>query len=261
MHSPAVAKLQNIFKAAKLPVTDLPTAATVPDQIKQARFNHSGYPTTTAYNPYHYLDRPIPKSQPFTDANPGKNALVMLAKVESSLAADTAKQQLWDVAWIAHLTGDLHQPLHSATHYWPGLMAGDHFDRGGNLFLLETVPAPEDPWKNAKPKSSSSYPAELHSLWDGLVSGGEGDGAAKVAARLMVAYPRSSYLPAELMAPAQTWADESYAMATTDVYTSDLHLYQKPSDTYRQNAKKLAEGRVALAGYRLAVVLDKWLGH
>ncbi len=261
MHSPAAAKLQKIFAGAKLPVKDLATAATVPDQIKQARYNHSGFPTSTAFNPYHYLDRPIPKSKPFTDGNPGKNALVMLPKVEESLATDTTKQQLWDVAWICHLTGDLHQPLHSATHYWPTLLAGDHFDRGGNSFLLETVPAAEDPWKTAHPKSSSTYPNELHSFWDGLVTGGEGDGAAKVATRLMGEHPRSAYVAAELSAPAQTWADESYTLAATKVYSADIHLYQKPSDDYRAKAKKIAEEWVALAGYRLAMVLDKWLGH
>ena len=263
MHSPAVAKLQTIFSSSGLPFKDLATAATVPDQIKRNSGNHSGFPSDPGhkYNAYHFLDKAIPAGAPLQDHHPGKNALVMLNQCEQELqSTNSIRQKAWDVAWIAHLVGDMHQPLHGATHVWAGLLTADHSDVGGNLYFLEPIPSQLDPWKTAHPAKSRHFFSELHAYWDGLVPGGtSAAGCQRVAARLMGVAPMSGIPQSKIQKVASNWLSESYAYAKAYAYTPTLHLYQTPDQAYHDEAVKRAEQRVLLAGYRLAFVLDKWL--
>ena len=54
----------------------------------------------------------------------------------------------------------------------------------------------------------------------------------------------------------EDWRKESFAFNNTVVFSPDLKRNQMPSDKYRKNAFKLAEERLALAGYRLGETLN-----
>jgi hypothetical protein len=54
------------------------------------------------------------------------------------------------------------------------------------------------------------------------------------------------------------WAKESYNLAKANVYQG-IDEDVIPSETYRANAQKVSARRIALAGYRLAAILNKVL--
>ena len=59
----------------------------------------------------------------------------------------------YDVAWLEHLVGDVHQPLHATSRFTKNHPNGD---AGGNLVLLCAAPCRD----------------ELHAYWDGLLGDG-----------------------------------------------------------------------------------------
>jgi hypothetical protein len=155
------------------------------------------------------------------------------------------------LAELIHLIGDLHQPLHAATRFTPDEPEGD---RGGNLFLLsEDAPRPN-----------------LHSFWD---SAGGGLGTRNVArpltpsgrkriegfaAAVQQAHPRSS-LTSDLdeLRPTR-WAAESLELARTVAYVG-ITEGGVPSDAYTDKTRMTSARRIALAGYRLADILNRVL--
>jgi hypothetical protein len=67
-------------------------------------------------------------------------------------AARPAAERAVALAWIFHLVGDAHQPLHAVAMFAPGYEDGD---RGGNRVLVRTA--------------VGRRPTNLHTLWDGLI--------------------------------------------------------------------------------------------
>jgi hypothetical protein len=159
------------------------------------------------------------------------------------------------LAWVIHLLGDSHQPLHSAAIFAADLLPQG--DLGGNR-LIVTTPDKRD------------APTNLHALWDGLF-GADEKAEPGLKRRVVASHPRRTLL-AELTALAgasvearvNLWLDESYRAADANVYTAEIRgalLAAPPAGApssvaldrrYVQAAKKVATRRVALAGYRLA---------
>ncbi len=161
------------------------------------------------------------------------------------------------LAWLIHLLGDSHQPLHAAA-----IFSAIHLpqgDLGGNR-LGVTTPA------------SRTTPTNLHMLWDGLFGSDETTEPAQKKS-IVTAHPRRT-LQSELAVPAGTtlewridrWLDESYRAADAVVYAASIRaalLTPLPAGVttpppvaldsgYMQTARTTAMRRVALAGYRLA---------
>lgn len=116
----------------------LAEAATLPDEM---RSNPDEFWRVEA-NPYHYINVPSGVSYEDSEKNPAGDALTALEKFTAVLrdeaaSMDEKRRALW---FVAHLVGDLHQPLH----------VGRPEDRGGNwvdvVFMEELT--------------------NLHSLWD-----------------------------------------------------------------------------------------------
>ncbi len=167
-----------------------------------------------------------------------------------------AERRAVALAWVVHLLGDSHQPLHSAAMFAAGALPEG--DLGGNR-LIVTVPG-------------SSAPVSLHALWDGLF-GADETAEAGLKRRVVTSHPRRRLL-AELTAPAgasvearvNLWLDESYRAADANVYTAEIRgalLTAPPAGAttpspvaldrgYVHAAKQVAMRRVALAAYRLA---------
>lgn len=168
-----------------------------------------------------------------------------------------AERRAVALAWLIHLLGDSHQPLHSAA-----IFSAIHLpqgDLGGNR-LSVTTPA------------SRAVPTNLHAVWDGLFGADERTEPAQKRT-IVAAHPRRA-LQAELAVPAGTtlewridgWLDESYRAADSVAYADGIRaalrtplpagLTTPPpvalGGAYLQAAKTAAMRRVALAGYRLA---------
>lgn len=183
-----------------------------------------------------------------TDLHPEpENAVERLAYLEQVLRSD-APDSAKGVAllWILHLAGDLHQPLHTSGRVTVVETQGD---QGGNLFVL------------AGPRRN------LHAYWDGILDitspqdSGESDAAYvhRLATDLLLRYPRRA-LRAAPVSSYEAWGREGFVLATTYVYPASLQRGQEPSARYRATALRLCETRLALAGYRLADLLNRVLG-
>jgi len=56
------------------------------------------------------------------------------------------------------------------------------------------------------------------------------------------------------------WQKESFVLANTEVFRSDLKRFETPSDAYRRNAYAVSEQRLVIAGYRMGETLNEIFG-
>ena len=148
------------------------------------------------------------------------------------------------LAFFIHIVGDLHQPLHTVSRLSMDFPSGD---RGGNLYSLSEGPA--------NPRNN------LHHLWDnglGLFSiKATAGNVQKIAGTIMQDFPASGFNGAVKKLDAEIWTAEGLKIARGYVYRTPEH--QKPDVEYIAAGQILAEKAVALAGYRLARILNEVL--
>ncbi len=145
------------------------------------------------------------------------------------------------IAWIEHLVGDLHQPLHTSARVTALEPDGD---RGGNLFSL----GGDD---------------DLHWYWDRALTEayeleiGESDvaRARRIADELMVAYPQPDTITFEY----EAWAAEGFRIAATSAYV-EIERGLPPTNAYSEMVQRTAAEAVARAGYRLGALLNDIFG-
>ena len=167
-------------------------------------------------------------------------------------------QRAMDVAWILHLVGDIHQPLHTSGRVTT-LPAEKTGDRGGNTFA---VGAP------IKLENGKTMTPSLHGFWDGIIDSSEKRGdqedlssyIKRLTTKIEADFPKSHFSDLE---PAQfdKWATESLRKAQANAYPRTLKRGQAPNAQYKANAFKIAEESIAEGGYRLADLLETLFGH
>jgi hypothetical protein len=159
---------------------------------------------------------------------------------------DSDERRAYYVAVMTHLVGDIHQPLHCATRYSPTHRDGD---AGGNFFRL------------------SGSPDNLHSYWDGAggnfpteleapLNQNERQLLAQYAANIMQEFPRSQFTQKLTQLDPQTWATESHQLARTEAHQG-IQENTAPNAAYQTKTRRLSRERIALAGYRLAQIVDR----
>lgn len=181
-----------------------------------------------------------------------QNLIERLAAIEGSLreASRPVAERAMFAAWLLHLAGDIHQPLHCASRVTP---EEPHGDRGGNSFLLDLRPDGE--------------PNKLHAYWDGLLDHAfprrpQENGSAylrRLANLAKTAHPRDTLAAVLKLGKFEDWAQESLDEAKR-AYPPSLERHQAPLPAYRIAGGKIALRRVALGGYRLAATLEALLG-
>jgi S1/P1 Nuclease len=190
-----------------------------------------------------------------TTSNPEEGSLLRdVAQLQAELVGADRERAAVALAWLEHLVGDIHQPLHASGRI---TRVDPRGDAGGTLFCL---------W--SPPPGERCGSRNLHSFWDGSVTGriprigNESDDAylSRVALLVMQRHPRSEFANEIGPTDFRQWAQASVLIAQRRVYRSPLVRNQTPSNTYRLNAFRTAEPRIALAGYRLADLLNRALG-
>jgi hypothetical protein len=230
-------------------------AATWPDQIKamgshyfgtdtpphaEAAGLNGGYTDHGAHKYWHFANMPLGGDATTLVPLSTPTAIQKITAFRAALATkipDPVKS--YDLVWLIHLVGDVHQPLHCSTRVSAANPKGD---LGGNLVLV------------AGPAK------ELHAFWDTAL--GDGDtrnfvNAAKIAAALPEADPKLVDDDKE-----DDWAAESYALAKSAVYVEPVGSGLGPftmNAAYTANMQEIAKQRVALAGARLARLLKEAL--
>lgn len=205
------------------------------------------------YDHWHYINY-----KPFFDGTPARpnvgpepvNVLDRLNWAINTLRQGTGrdKRDAEVLGFLYHLVGDVHQPLHTATRYTAAKPDGD---AGGNGF---TIKLPDG-------KNSS-----LHFFWDAGAgrAGFESpkrpldqasrDRIRALADELMKSYPAESMPEWKTIEPL-AWVEESNKLAREFAYVK-IKEGEAPSEAYTQEAQRIVGRRIALAGYRMAEVLN-----
>ncbi|HYR07001.1 MAG TPA: S1/P1 nuclease, partial [Longimicrobium sp.] len=153
-----------------------------------------------------------------------------------------------DLAWMLHLGGDSHQPLHNSARMTAEDPEGD---RGGNSYRLAGL----YPFNN------------LHAYWDSLLGfaipwGDDDDTESEyvgaLAERIARRWPQSRMRGQLLPGQFAQWSQEGLRVAQRVAYTTPRN--ERATPAYRRRAWTAAEPRIALAGYRLADLLNTRLG-
>jgi len=152
------------------------------------------------------------------------------------------------IAWILHLVGDIHMPLHNTSRITDATPDGD---RGGNSFEL-----------------GNGWPWNLHSYWDGIidVANPKADDVDDFEYYLANAemiekkHPKSEFKGLVELQNSTEWNKEGKKITMNNLYPSDLKQDQEPSDEYKEMAYKMAQKRMALSGYRMAEFLNEIFG-
>jgi hypothetical protein len=200
-----------------------------------------GYDDHLQHRYWHFIDLPFS-----TDGTPllgpaAPNALTQIALFRQTVRPDSGLDdsiRSYDLVWLIHLVGDIHQPLHAASRFTQDQPNGDE---GGSKVELA-----QSPDKN------------LHEFWD-TVLGTSTDPVIAANAVRSTKFPWPPPKPAAAIADEHTWAEESFRIAETTVYTPPIGSDSGPyvlTPAYIRRAYRIAQERVALAGARLAHLLN-----
>jgi hypothetical protein len=200
-----------------------------------------------AYDTWHYIDMPFsPDNTPLPPLPKDENVVWAMKQCISTLhnprVPDVEKARM--LRFLIHFVGDVHQPLHCVSRYTQQHPSGD---RGGNDFKLQGIPGVTN----------------LHAYWDdgiGLFTHvarplAADDTTLKTLADAIVAdFPPDS-LPEWKDSTFTDWVSEGENLARTLCY--DLPENAPPPADYIARARPAARKRIALAGYRLADLLNQ----
>jgi hypothetical protein len=210
-----------------------------PDHASAA--DNIGYADHQQHRYWHFIDQPYTEDGSRAE-RPGKpNVQTQIGAFRATLASRTASADLrsYDLVWLLHLIGDIHQPLHAVSRFTQSQPQGDN---GGNRVSLCRPPCRK----------------ELHGYWDDIVGRGRTPEAAiRRAQTLSDAQPSAVAIQDEAV-----WARESLALATSAVYVppiGDGAGPYAPDAAYRARAREVAGAQVELAGERLALLLNRAL--
>jgi S1/P1 Nuclease len=169
------------------------------------------------------------------------NALTQIAEFRRTLSSPYASndEKSYGLTWLLHIVGDLHQPLHAINRFTRAHPDGDTIGTEV-LVCISTCEAGS---------------ANLHRYWDYVL----GDDYSAPAAIEAAAKLERASKPATAIADEVAWAHESFELAKTYAYADPVGEESGPyalTEEYKTAAWKLAQQRAALAGVRLANLLN-----
>ncbi len=234
-------------------------AATWPDMIKQSHDYHAdganngdvpppgpeasqniGYSDHFMHKYWHFVDRPFSTDGTMLVQPSAPNAQTQIGALRKVLPDANAAPDLksYDLVWLLHLIGDVHQPLHATSRFSRDFPKGD---AGGNDVKIRC--------------GGGCKQTELHAFWDDIL-GTSNDPHDAIAAAAALAAPDADKAS---IGDEVKWIDESFAAAKQSAYRSPIKNGKGPftlTGSYKSNALKVAKQRVALAGARLANLLN-----
>jgi len=157
----------------------------------------------------------------------------MFQKILSDEKASRA-DRLEALKWIVHFVGDLHQPLHAIDEA-----------RGGNEIKLSVFGSPK----------CGDYDCNLHWAWDTLLLEHTGLSEDDYGARLNTLIAQKQMEDQAAGTPLD-WANESHLQARQIMNAKPASI----DDAYFQANIELVNRKLALAGIRLATLLNNTLG-
>lgn len=222
------------------------------DQLAATAGQNIGYTDLLRHKYWHFVDKPFsPDGTPLVQpVSPNAATQIPLLRAALCSAASSDDLKSYDLVWLLHLVGDIHQPLHCVSRFDKADPAGD---RGGNQVQItgdRQPPVCDDPRF-----CPFGPPSELHAFYDDITGSGYCAAEAKSAAdKLPKPNARSAAITDE-----SAWITESFELAQSTVYAPPIGVGDGPfsvDETYQKTALALGKQRIALAGARLANVLN-----
>ncbi len=205
-----------------------------------------GYSDLLRHKYWHFIDVAFSPDQTPLPATPAPNAETQIVAFRAVLASShPAELKSYDLVWLLHLVGDIHQPLHAVARVTQAHRQGD---AGGNFVKLLGDASPN-----------------LHAYWDGLPGSDCKYCNEKIPCVNRATVYAKALPPVSAKDGGNTdtaaWVRESFELARGKVYrdpigTADEAYTIVPMSPYDLESYKLAQKRVALAGARLAQVLN-----
>jgi hypothetical protein len=197
-----------------------------------------GYSDKLLHKYWHYCDRPYTQDGSKLRAMAEPNAMTQIEAFRKVLASPDTSDDVrsYDLVWVMHMVGDIHQPLHCITRLSSADPDGDN---GGN---------------NVKIRNNDYH--VLHAFWDECL--GEEQSPAKIPASVRQLSKAKATLAAD--ENVKDWANESYNFAIEKVYSGPVGKHDGPywlTSKYKRTARNIARERIELAGERLAKLLNE----
>lgn len=140
---------------------------------------------------------------------------------------------------LLHVVADLHQPMHTISQFSQRFPTGD---KGGNLYYLGRNPIAKN----------------LHTYWDmggGFLKSNKSYSLKQLASKARYLEKLKPCELANMNLDISIWMTESHQLAKQ--YAYQIKLGEKPTKHYQRMTKQISQERLALAGCRLAALLNQ----
>lgn len=213
------------------------------DPLEPGASQNVGYADRLVHRYWHYKDIAFSPDGTNVKEPPSVNAVSRIQVFNEALADPTTSDDIrsFDLSWLLHLVGDIHQPMHSAERYTSSFRHGDSGGNGVKICMAAAL--------------SCGTGDDLHKFWDGAIGNSRDPMSAIIKARTFVV-PEANKV---MIDDPEVWAEESFELARSYAYAAPIGASRKTyklTVEYQRNAGSIAEQRVALAGYRLAHLLN-----
>src|SRR5271165_705525 len=199
-----------------------------------------GYSDKALHKYWHFVNTPISQDGTLVQPSMSPNAETQVKAFARALAShESNNRKSYDMVWLMHMVGDVHQPLHNATRFAKDSPNGD---AGGNLVAINATACVGD------------SATELHALWDGAI-GSSAD--PQIVMKVAAALPPQTVAATDQ--DVDVWIGESVKLAQTKAYVAPVGDGKGPftiDQGYCDQVREVGGQRVALAGMRLANLLN-----
>jgi hypothetical protein len=186
---------------------------------------------------WHYINLPYPTTSLCRTIQPNNVTWAIPILEQSMHQSHDENQQAVIMVLLEHFVGDSEQPLHAISRV--NNQCQD--DRGGNQFCLRM---------NARGRCTKN----LHSLWDNAVGFIKPhQDIQRAAFRLEQRYPKTEFTSQLHNTNPLSWAKTNLGYAA---FIYSLSENEKPTPAYYREGQTIAATQLALAGYRLAALLN-----
>ena len=222
---------------------------------------HIGFSDQQSHGYWHFIDTAFSDDGGAVPPTPVPNVVTQIVAFREFIASsEDDLLKAYDLAWLEHLVGDIHQPLHASVRYNAG--SGD---LGGNDVKIKLTAAQKLRFECAP---STFAPAELHAFWDDLPGSCSAQNGLKPGAAFALRLPHLLTKGDARLADTDpaSWAADSLSVAEKDAYVAPIGPGIVPTDgtssydittAYYNHSLGDAKDRVALAGARLAQLLNE----
>ena len=227
-------------------VTSRTEMACWPDDIKS---------WTNEYSKWHHIDQCFNPAHEVAcpAAAPTPNIRIAMAEARRKIVdpANTPEEKSFWLAFIMHLVGDAHQPLHTTSLYSARFPDSD---LGGNLFYVRIKNDTERVRLHAWHDTVGNLIAFSWPARPLAANPTDADAVTAMASRLLKETFADPSMPTNLNV--DVWLQEGFEAATVHSYLDGKLVFDAPlTPTYVDTMQKLLIKKVALGGRRLAALL------